>query len=650
MDYRSEWIWKANLEGWDLYCDFLDHFTFEEGNATVRISADTNYALFVNGVLVQSGQYADFPYDKVYDEFDITQYCRKGKNVIAVTVWYYGKGSLCYYTGNPALRYEVWCCDQLAAYSGEHVKCRQSREYRSGLCKEITDQMGFSFHYDITGDDGWRLGETAGFENAVKVMQELPMRKRPVKKLVIGEAVPYRTLKADQGTYFLLDLGREEVGYLTLRLVSSCKQKLLIAYGEHIHDGCVRRLIGGRDFSVEVTVREGENVYRNPYRRLGLRYLEIFAEAPIRPECISVVPVSYPLNMVGKMPEDELDRRIYEVCVRTLELCMHEHYEDCPWREQALYCMDSRNQMLCGYYCFGEYEFARACLKLMSMDRRKDGILSICFPSSEYFTKNGLAIPSFSLHYFTQMREYYNCSGDTTLLREAFPKMKEIIQTFINRITDGYVPSFSGLEYWNYYEWSDGLEGKLEHIDPERPEAALNCLLIIALRNMAAMAKAIGEPDQYSYRIPELIRGTRKHFLEEQTGLFYNRKEDGRVSELVNSLAILAGVCSRDEEQMIAEKLTDPQSELTPVTLSMLCFKYDALLKVDREGYRDYILTQIREKYRRMLDAGATTFWETEDSDEFKGAESLCHGWSALPIYYYEVFGGQKAVSALYEE
>ena len=92
------------------------------------------------------------------------------------------------------------------------------------------------------------------------------------------------------------------------------------------------------------------------------------------------------------------------------------------------------------------------------------------------------------------------------------------------------------------------------------------------------------------------------------------------------------------------------QSELTPVTLSMLCFKYDALLKVDRECYRNYILTQIREKYRRMLDAGATTFWETEDSDAFKGAESLCHGWSALPIYYYEVFGGQKAVSALYEE
>ena len=34
---------------------------------------------------------------------------------------------------------------------------------------------------------------------------------------------------------------------------------------------------------------------------------------------------------------------------------------------------------------------------------------------------------------------------------------------------------------------------------------------------------------------------------------------------------------------------------------------------------------------------GATTVWETiEGSEDFSDAGSLCHGWSALPIYYYE--------------
>ena len=37
-----------------------------------------------------------------------------------------------------------------------------------------------------------------------------------------------------------------------------------------------------------------------------------------------------------------------------------------------------------------------------------------------------------------------------------------------------------------------------------------------------------------------------------------------------------------------------------------------------------------------MLDKGATTFWETEKGEaDFGGAGSLCHGWSAIPIYYF---------------
>ncbi|MBR1677551.1 MAG: ROK family protein [Clostridia bacterium] len=35
------------------------------------------------------------------------------------------------------------------------------------------------------------------------------------------------------------------------------------------------------------------------------------------------------------------------------------------------------------------------------------------------------------------------------------------------------------------------------------------------------------------------------------------------------------------------------------------------------------------------LYSGATTFWETEKGEcDFDGAASLCHGWSAIPVYY----------------
>ena len=51
-------------------------------------------------------------------------------------------------------------------------------------------------------------------------------------------------------------------------------------------------------------------------------------------------------------------------------------------------------------------------------------------------------------------------------------------------------------------------------------------------------------------------------------------------------------------------------------------------------------LADIRRKCGKMLDAGATTFWETElGAEDFGGAGSLCHGWSALAVHYFVRLG-----------
>ena len=71
----------------------------------------------------------------------------------------------------------------------------------------------------------------------------------------------------------------------------------------------------------------------------------------------------------------------------------------------------------------------------------------------------------------------------------------------------------------------------------------------------------------------------------------------------------------------------------------MKCFKYDALLAVDEEKYRDVVLAEIRKDYQLMVDSGYSAAWETIDgAAAFDHAGSLCHGWSAIPIYYYKKF------------
>ena len=47
----------------------------------------------------------------------------------------------------------------------------------------------------------------------------------------------------ENDTYLRYDLGREEVGYPTIKLRSSKKQELVFAFGEHLLDGCVRKQI-----------------------------------------------------------------------------------------------------------------------------------------------------------------------------------------------------------------------------------------------------------------------------------------------------------------------------------------------------------------------------------------------------------------------
>ena len=53
--------------------------------------------------------------------------------------------------------------------------------------------------------------------------------------------------------------------------------------------------------------------------------------------------------------------------------------------------------------------------------------------------------------------------------------------------------------------------------------------------------------------------------------------------------------------------------------------------RINSEKSDDYDMKKI---WGKMVFAGATTFWETEKgAADFDNAGSLCHGWSALPIY-----------------
>ena len=627
MFKHAQWIWCSARPQSDEYGEFYKSFHFSGERMILNISADSNYAVYVNGKLSAFGQYPDYPHYKIYDEIDITADCQKGENHLAIIVWYYGDiKSSTYFEGKAALMFELFEDGESVAHSSENTPSRISNTYKSHALKKITVQLGLSFAYDATAEDGWMQGKLEDFYYSHVVWQKLPLFKRPCKRLYLDPMV-----EAKQIADGLFELPQNTVGFIYIETEADAAKELVISYAEHLNeDGGVNRFIDKRDFSVRIKVKAGETVYMNPFRRLGAKYLEVTGGATVKK--IGIVPVMYPVNTLPRPELSEEDARIYDICERTLRMCMHEHYEDCPWREQGLYSMDSRNQMLCGYYLFGEYEYPRANLELIANDSREDGLLSICFPMPE-----GLAIPSYSLYYFISCAEYLKYSGDAEFIKKIYPRLRHLLEVCLShRREDGLIYPIDSPKYWNFYEWRDGL-AVMKGDEVNTPDLIFNALLSIALSNMAYMSDRIGVQNGYAQMARELNARIRESFYDAELHLFRHRCGSDILSAFGNSLAVLCGAVEGEDARAVCEAMLE-NKDVIPPSLSMQCFFYDALLTVDREKYRDYILEDIRRVYRPMVETGVGTVWETELGwHDFADAGSLCHGWSAMPVYYYNV-------------
>ena len=623
---KAKWIWRDNNNSPDEYVRFFEMLEYKETNCNtvLHISCDSNYAVHINSKLAAFGQYADYPHYKIFDSVDITPFIQKGKNDIVITVWYYGVDSQTYIKGNAGVIYEIENDNKIAAYSKEGTPCAIAEDYVQNKQKIITSQLGLSYCYDSRG-----IGK-ANLSSSVLVKHPpAKLYPRPVKKLEITDTHTGKLIDRKNHIY---DVGTETAGFLQVCYKAPIGEKITIFYGEHILDGEVRGQIGDREFSVEL-IGNGDYVdYTNPFRRLGCRYLQVSAGNEIFINFIGIKETSYPLTVNQFEAGNPLRQKIYNVAVRTLQLCMHEHYEDTPWREQALYTMDSRNQMLCGYYAFEEFEFARANLLLMSKAQKEDKLLPLCFPAGLDFP-----IPVFSLIYIIQMNEYADNSGDLTLLRDCLSILEDIVEVFLSRRDDnGLIPEFES--YWNFYEWSDNLDGikngKLIHDVYEKNYAlALNCFVLLSLEHLNKVYNKLNiAKDTYLVQ-EELKNNIRSKFYNSKRGLFKSYLfGDGPYSQLCNSLALLTG-CALNSKSLAKRIITS--ADLTQATLSMRVFLYDALLKADSK-YNDYILSDIDKIYGYMLKHNATSFWETiKGANDFDGAGSLCHGWSTIPVLYY---------------
>lgn len=634
---KGRWIWLNADAKKDEYVDFFDEFDFSAGKtARLKISVGGDYAFYVNGKLAAFDQYADYAYRKVYDDVDITEFCSVGKNEIKITAWYIGHSSSNYRDFGAGLLYEIEVGGKLAAYSRKGQRCRYAEGYVNHVEKTISDQLGLTYTYDF-GD------KKTGFVSATEVGGfGYDLIKRENEKLVIKPTSEGKLVDKEKKIY---DVGRERSGFLHIKFRAAKGEKITVAYGEHLIDGKVRRLIHNRDFSVNFIGSGKTEEFLGVFRRLGCRYLQVEGNAEV--EYIGIAETEYPFKEIPYDIKDERRKKIYETAVRTLVLCHHEHYEDCPWREQSMYIMDTRNQIRFGYYAFENSEQVRAAINSMVAGHREDGLFDLCFPS-----KIGITIPSFALAFTSIVREYLVYSGDVKYVSSLIPVLEKTVGFFRSRYDGrGITENSDKDDVWNFYEWTGNLDGNLggfktyEGMEKKdfKFDSLINAFLAISYGDIEYVCRAAGfieKADFYAAERKKLCAAIKKTFYNAENGLFRSFVGKETYSALANALCVLAGAVEGKQAEDICDKLAFGYDGWYKNTISMDVFRYDALIMTNQDKYENAILSDIDKTFGYMIDQGATSFWETIlGAADFDNAGSLCHGWSASPVYYYRIFG-----------
>jgi alpha-L-rhamnosidase len=206
-------------------------------------------------------------------------------------------------------------------------------------------------------------------------------------------------------------------------------------------------------------------------------------------------------------------------------------------------------------------------------------------------------------------------------------------------------------DVWNFVDWTT--------MDMPRSGVvtSTNVLYVRSLREAARMAEWLGDSALAAERralADRVAAAVNAHCWSEERGAYVDALHDDRarehLSEPTNTLALLCGVVP-DERcaavQAIVERAVEgnfrawmPGQEqwgdggIAPVGSPwFLFFTCEAL---HAAGRTDLVLRILREQWRRMLDLGATSFWETFPALGEGGhwSRSLCHGWSAAPAYF----------------
>jgi alpha-L-rhamnosidase len=429
------------------------------------------------------------------------------------------------------------------------------------------------------------------------------------------------------------DLGEQRCGYFDFELAATPGTVVDLHLVEYITPECVvQHTTEFNRNGMRFVCAEGVNRHLSLKRRSG-RYLFVALRelaSPVELRRIEIVESTADVRPVARFrSSDAVLDRVWSACERTLRMGMEDTFTDCSLYEQTLWIGDARNQALYASNIYGEPEVSARSLELGAQSLERFPIVGCQVPSTWE-----CILPAWSFLWGMHVWEHYCHTGDRVFLETIWPAALRNLEGaygFLDR--HGL---FSGT-FWNLLEWAP--------IDDAHPTVMHNSLLLVAATRAAEnCASALGDDGAQAWlwsRRVSLVEAINAWWDPGKRSFPDAILEDGtpspKTSQHNSALAILAGVLPSERFPDARAHLLDPPAGMTRISSPFAAqFLYEAL---EFLGEHDAILASIRANYLPMIEAGATTVWET-----FPGStcsppgfptRSHCHGWSCSPLQFF---------------
>jgi len=588
---------------------------------TAKIAVDSKYWLWINGepVVLEGGlKRGPTPNDTYYDEVDLSKYFKKGKNVIAILVWFFGKDGFSHNSSGKAGLLFNCQIGNLSVNSDKNWKCKLMPEFQTAALPIPNFRLSESnILYDARLSQGnWQQLDYD--DSTMTPALEIGAPGDSPWNRLVKRAIPqwkdyglkdYPNLKfpfVSKGDTIVCDLPYN--AQITPYLEIDAKE------GERIRICTDNYLIYNGSSE---TIRAEYITKQGPQRYENLGWMNGHKVFYFIPKGVKVLSLKYresgfDCSLSGSFKSsDVFFNDLWKKAQRTLYVTMRDTYMDCPERERAQWTGDAVNQSAQAFYALStsSAELSKKWLHELMGWQRKDGSIYAPVPSSNWKSELPCQVLA-SIGYYG-LWNYYLHSGDKQTLSELYPKAKRYLDLW-EKDSSGTMKVRKG--DWTWGDWGYDRDINLIY----------NLWYYIAVQGMYHSALELKLPNdaaKYKKFMKEFELSFNKQYWNGAAyrSLDYKDKTDDRAQ----ALAVVSGIAAKSKYSSIL-KVFKTEEHASPY---MEKYVFEAMFKMRMENEA---LDRHRKRFSSMVnDRRFTTLFEGWGiGKEGFGGGTVNHSWS----------------------